>query len=94
MIEMSFFFSEEDLSKLFEAWASEAEEYAAKKDRFDEYMRRLKQAKIPFGKKQEELLKQKRKKDKNAHLTVEEREEIWVSFWKVCRKIKNEIYGE
>lgn len=45
------FFDDEDLQRLFEKWASEAEDYAPKKTQFDKYMKRLEDVKIPFQKK-------------------------------------------
>ena len=94
MIDLGLFFTEDELRKLFEKWASEAEELAAKKARFDEYMERIKEAKIPFIKKQKELLEKKREKNENADLSAEERIELWYPFHKVCRKITEEIYGD
>lgn len=88
------FFNEEDLEWLFEKWASEAENYAEKKDKFKKYMNRLKEAKIPFMKKQDDLLKRKRERDESAYLTAEERDEIWRPFREVRQRIEKEIYGE
>ena len=92
--DMVIHFNEEDLAWLFEKWASKAEEYAVKKAKFEEYRKRLKEAEIPFKKKEEELLKQKREKDKRAYLTADEKDEIWYPFPEVRRRIEKEIYGE
>lgn len=94
MIDLGLFFSEDDLRKLFEKWASDAEEWTAKKARFEEYMERIKEAKIPFIKKRKELLEKKREENKNADLSDEERIELWRPFHEICRKITEEIYGD
>lgn len=88
------FLSEEDLERLFEKWASEAENYAEKKAKFEKYMNRLKEAEVPFMKKQDDLLKRKRERNESAYLTAEERDEIWRPFRGVRQRIEKEIYGE
>lgn len=93
MMEDMSFFDEGDLRRLFEKWTSEAQDYKDRKTRFDKYMIRQEEAKIPFRKRQDELLREKRKKDKNAHLTVEELDEIWRPFREIRRRIEDEIYG-
>jgi hypothetical protein len=87
-------FNEKELASLFEKWASEAEEYRVKKAKFEEYKKRVKEAAIPFIKKQDELLEQKRKRDKKAMLTAEDRDKIWRSFPKIHRKIIDEVFGK
>ena len=94
MIDLGLFFMEDELRKLFEKWTSEAEELAAKKARFDEYMERIKEARIPFIKKQKELLEKKREVNKNADLSAEERMQLWHPFYEICGKITEEIYGD
>ncbi len=92
MIDLGLFFTEDEMKKLFEMWASEGREFAEKKTRFDEYMRRITEAKIPFIKKQKDLLEEKKKENKKLDLTDEERIEIWRSFREILRKITEEIY--
>ncbi len=88
------FFNEKELNRLFKKWDIESIEYAEKKARFDKYMKRLAEASIPFLKREERMLEEKRKKDKNAYLTFEELEEIWRPFRKIRRKIEDEIFDE
>lgn len=93
MIDIGLFYTDDDLRKLFEKWASETEEWSKKKARFDKYMERIHEAKIPFVKKQKELLEKNREENENSDLSAEERIELWRPFHEICRKITEEIYG-
>ncbi|MGB8658156.1 MAG: hypothetical protein WCE90_10295 [Candidatus Zixiibacteriota bacterium] len=84
----------DDWEHLFEKWASDAEKYELKKAKFEEFKKRLKEAEAPFIEKQKKLFEQKRKRDKKAILTIEERDNIWRPYHKIYRKIVDEVFGK
>jgi hypothetical protein len=83
-----------ELRRWFARWADEAQGFASKKARFDAYMQKLDAAKGPFRKREAELLAEKRKRDKDATLTADEREAIWRPFGDISRRIEEEVYGD
>jgi hypothetical protein len=91
---MFYCFDEEDLIWFFREWRKEAEEITAKMAKLDEFEKKLKEAKKPFIREQKEFLEQKRKTDRKASLTVEERDKIWKPFRGVSRKIAVEVFGK
>jgi len=84
----------DDLEYLFREWTSEAEEYTIKKTKFEEFRKQLKEAEVPFVEKENKLLEQKRKKDKKAIVTGEEKYRIWEPFNKIYRKIFDEVFNK
>ncbi|MCK4224962.1 MAG: hypothetical protein KAX39_07260 [candidate division Zixibacteria bacterium] len=83
---------DEDLRWLLEKWRSEAAETATRKRKLDEFMDRVKKAREPFFKKQGEYLQKKRRKDRDAFLTADERDQIWDPFRKVFRQIVDDVF--
>lgn len=83
---------DEDLRWLLEKWRSEAAKTAARKRKLDELMDRLKKAREPFFKKQEEYLQKKRMKDRGAFLTADERDQIWDPFRKEFHQIVDDVF--
>ncbi len=82
------------MRRWFERWTAETQGLASKKAKFDKYTRKLDAAKVPFRKQEAELLTEKRKRDKDAILTADERDAIWHPFREIRRRIEDEVYGD
>jgi hypothetical protein len=87
-------FDDAEWQKLFEEWSSEAEEYAVKKRKFDQFIQHLEKAKEPFRKKEQDLRRAKRERGESDELSAEERCQIWQGFDEIQRRIIDEIYGK
>ena len=91
MIDLSLFFSEDELWAMIEQLFKDSEIIEKAHSRYKELMAKINEEKKPFLAKQWELLEEKRKEEKKASLTVDELDDIWKGFRKVEARIREEL---
>jgi hypothetical protein len=92
---MSDFYNDgSDWEKLFKEWASEAEDYAKKKVKFDRFLQKLEEEKVPYRKREQALRAEKKERGESEELSGDERCRIWRGFNEIQRRIIDEIYGQ
>jgi len=91
MIDLSMFFSEDELWDIIQQFMKEAKDIKRAHKRYKEFVDRIEKAKKPFFKKQQEVIEKRKEKGENPTPTLEELEEIWREFSTKRREIEEEL---